>query len=98
MLPNKAGQSAFLAPIHCEQFILFYLHFLYYSSMENQRKASAAEGARIAASAAEGARIAAEGASKRLTPLGWLMGTRGGFSSLYGASRRLPGAPTACGA
>ena len=45
MLPNKAGQSAFLAPIHCEQFILFHLHFLYYSSsiensssMENQRK------------------------------------------------------------
>ena len=32
MLPNKAGQSAFLAPIHCEQFILFHLHFLYYSS------------------------------------------------------------------
>jgi len=45
MLPNKAGQSAFLVPIHCGQFILFHLHFLYYSSsieksenMENQRK------------------------------------------------------------
>jgi hypothetical protein len=40
----------------------------------------------------------ARSASKRLTPLGWLMGPEGGFSSLYGASRRLPGAPTACGA
>ena len=41
---------------------------------------------------------AATSASKRLTPLGWLMGPEGEFSSLYGASRRLPGAPTACGA
>ena len=41
--------------------------------------------------------VAARSASKRLTPLGWQWGPEGGFSSLYGASRRLPGAPTTYG-
>lgn len=53
--------------------------------------AYSARSGRIVAPAAYSARSA----SKRLTPLGWLMGPEGGFSSLYGASRRLPGAPTA---